>query len=67
VDSQSWSYLKSHELLDQQLASVRDADLANGLRTLANRALEFLLGEVGLANQSASLTDVHFVAVRDIE
>ena len=67
VDPESRSNLKGHQLLDQKFACVGDAYLANGLGALANSAFKLLLSEVCLADQTTCLTDVHLVAIRDIE
>lgn len=65
--SQSRCDLHRHQLLDEQLASVGDVDTANALGALADCALELLLGEVGLADETTGFTDVHAVAVADLE
>ena len=63
VDAESGSYLQRHQFLDEKLAGVRDAHLADGLGALADGAFKLLLSKVGLTDESACLTDVHLVAV----
>lgn len=67
ANSQSWSNLHRHELLNKKLASVRDADPADILRGLTDCALEFLLGQVGLADEATDLADMHVVLVTYFE
>ena len=63
VDAESGSYLQRHQFLDEKLAGVRDAHLADGLGALADGAFELLLSQFGLTDESTCLTDVHLVAV----
>ena len=63
----TWRNLHSHQFLDQQLASIRDAHSTNWLRWLAHRAFKLLLSEICLTDQTTEFTNVQLVAVRDIE
>ena len=49
--------------MQEEFARVGDAYLADVLGALADRTLELLLGEIGLANEAADFADVHLVAV----
>ena len=67
VHSEARSDLQGHELLQEEFAGVGNAYLADVLGALADRALELLLGEIGLANEAAYFANVHLVAVGDVE
>jgi len=65
--SQSGCDLHSHQLLEEELASVGDVYSANVLGGLADGALELLFSQIGLANEPTLLTDMHTVAVTDFK
>ena len=67
IDSKSGSDLQGHEFLQEQLASVRDANFANVLRALANSALKLLFTKVSLADETTNFTNVHLVAIRHVK
>lgn len=57
----------AHKLLHQQLAGVRDPDLADVFAGLAGATEVLLLLDVRLAEQAALGTHVHSVAVAHVE
>ena len=56
-----------HELLEEQLASVRNTDLRDLRRVLATTAFVGFLFELCNGDQAADVADVHTVWIRDFE
>lgn len=67
VGPDSWSDLQSHELLDEQLASIRDVHLAYLRGVAAVLAFESLLSKVAYTHEAADFTKVDFVQVTHIK
>lgn len=61
---QSWLDLHRHQLLQEELAGVRDLHLADVFsRVLATTAMVLKLEQVRFTEESTSVADVHSVAI----
>ncbi len=67
MNSDTRSNLKSHEFLNQQLASIRNLNLSDVSRVLAGVAFKSLLRKVTDTHETTLLTDVNAIVVTDIE
>jgi hypothetical protein len=67
LNSEARSNLKGHELLHQQLASIRYLDLSNVSSVLAVVAFKSLFRKISNAHKPTLLTDVNAIVVTDIE
>jgi hypothetical protein len=61
------SQLHSHQFLEQQLCGVWNLDLRDVGSVVAVLALEPLLVQVSLANQTADAADVHAIQIGHVE
>ena len=64
---QAWFDLHGHQLLQEQLASVGNLNLANVFSRITPSAVILELEEVCLAEKTTPVADVHSIAVRDVK